>query len=249
VSDAAIAAAHDVLLVGGGLAGLRAAIAIAETNPRLDVAVVSKVYPMRSHSVSAEGGAAGVIAADDTIEEHIYDTISGSDWLGDQDAIEAFVNEAPRELLQLEHWGCPWSRRDDGRVAVRAFGGMKNMRTWFAADKTGFHMLHALFQTSLKYQPIKRYDEWFATRLIVADGRCQGVAALELRTGQVRAIAAKAVIICTGGAGRIFPFTTNAAIKSGDGMALAYRAGVPLKDMEFVQYHPTGLPGTGILIT
>ena len=142
---------HDVLLVGGGGAGLRAAIAIAETNPQLDVAVVSKVYPMRSHTVSAEGGAAGVIAADDTLDEHIYDTISGSDWLGDQDAIEAFVEEAPRELLQLEHWGCPWSRQPDGRVAVRAFGGMKKMRTWFAADKTGFHMLHTLFQTSLKY--------------------------------------------------------------------------------------------------
>src|SRR5207248_5689531 len=180
---------------------------------------------------------------------HAYDTISGSDWLGDQDVIEFFVNQAPRELLQLEHWGCPWNREPDGHIAVRPFGGMRKERTWFAADKSGFHMLHTLFQTSLKYNNIVRYDEWFATRLLVDDGRCQGVAAIELRTGQVRAISGKAVILCTGGAGRMFPFTTNAAIKAGDGMALAYRAGAPLKDMEFVQYHPTGLPGTGILIT
>src|SRR5262245_60044768 len=240
---------HDILIVGGGGAGLRAAIAIGEEDPRLSVGVISKVYPMRSHTVSAEGGAAAVIKPNDSLEAHIKDTITGADWLADQDAVEAFVHEAPPEMIQLEHWGCPWSRDPDGTVAVRPFGGMAIERTWFAADKTGFHMLHALFQTSLKYQPIQRYDEWFAARLIVADGRCQGVAALELRTGQVRAIAAKAVIICTGGAGRIFPFTTNAAIKAGDGMALAYRAGVPLKDMEFVQYHPTGLPGTGILIT
>jgi fumarate reductase flavoprotein subunit len=245
VSDAA----HDVLIVGGGGAGLRAAIAIAETNPRLDVAVISKVYPMRSHTVSAEGGAAGVIAADDSLDEHCYDTVSGSDWLGDQDAIEAFVREAPEELLQLEHWGCPWSRRPDGRVAVRAFGGMKKMRTWFAADKTGFHMLHSLFQTSLKYSEVKRYDEEFVTRLLVDDGRVHGVVAVGLMSGRIQAITAKAVILCTGGCGKVFPFTTNANINTGDGMALAYRAGAPLKDMEFVQYHPTGLPFTGILIT
>lgn len=249
MSDDLVVATHDVLLVGGGGAGLRAAIAIAETDPRLDVAVVSKVYPMRSHTVSAEGGAAGVIAEGDSLDEHIYDTISGSDWLGDQDSIEAFVHEAPRELLQLEHWGCPWSRQPDGRVAVRAFGGMKKRRTWFAADKTGFHMLHALFQTSLKYGEIARYDEWFVTRLLVDDGRVHGVVAVELRSGRIRAIAAKAVVLATGGCGKVFPFTTNANINTGDGMALAYRAGAPLKDMEFVQYHPTGLPFTGILIT
>jgi fumarate reductase flavoprotein subunit len=245
VSDAA----HDVLIVGGGGAGLRAAIALAETNPRLDVAVISKVYPMRSHTVSAEGGAAAVIAADDSLEEHCYDTVSGSDWLGDQDAIEAFVREAPEELLQLEHWGCPWSRRPDGRVAVRAFGGMKKKRTWFAADKTGFHMLHTLFQTSLQFSEVKRYDEEFVTRLLVDDGRVHGVVAIGLMTGRIQAITAKAVILCTGGCGKVFPFTTNANINTGDGMALAYRAGAPLKDMEFVQYHPTGLPFTGILIT
>jgi fumarate reductase flavoprotein subunit len=249
VSEGLVRAAHDVLIVGGGGAGLRAAIAIAETNPRLDVAVMSKVYPMRSHTVSAEGGAAGVIAEDDTLDEHCYDTVSGSDWLADQDAVEAFVREAPRELLQLEHWGCPWSRRADGHVAVRAFGGMKKMRTWFAADKTGFHMLHTLFQTTLKYDEVTRYDEVFVTRLLVDDGRVHGVVAVGLMTGRIQAVTAKAVILCTGGCGKVFPFTTNANINTGDGMSLAYRAGAPLKDMEFVQYHPTGLPFTGILIT
>ena len=244
-----MAATHDVLIVGGGGAGLRAAIAIAETNPRLRVAVLSKVYPMRSHTVSAEGGAAGVARADDSLDEHAYDTISGGDWMSDQDAVEAFVKEAPQELMRLEHWGCPWSRESDGHIAVRPFGGMKKMRTWFAADKTGFHLLHTLFQTSLKYTSVVRYDEWFATRLLVDDGRVQGVVAIELMSGKVEAITASAVIICTGGCGRVFPFTTNAAIKTGDGMALAYRAGAPLKDMEFIQYHPTGLPFTGILIT
>ncbi len=240
---------HDVLIVGGGGAGLRAAIAVAEADPKLKVAIVSKVYPMRSHTVSAEGGSAAVIAEDDSLEEHIYDTISGGDWLCDQDAVEMFVNEAPNELLRLEHWGCPWSRRDNGRVNVRPFGGMKKKRTWFAADKTGFHMLHTLFQTSLKYSSVTRYDEWFATRLLVDDGRVQGVVAMDLASGSIEAITAKAVIICTGGCGKVFPFTTNANIKNGDGMAMAFRAGAPLKDMEFVQYHPTGLPFTGILIT
>lgn len=240
---------HDVLLIGGGGAGLRAAIAVAETNPNLSVAVVSKVYPMRSHTVSAEGGAAGVIRSGDSLDEHAYDTISGGDWLSDQDAVEAFVKEAPQELLRLEHWGCPWNREPDGHVAVRPFGGMKKERTWFAADKTGFHMLHTLFQTSLKYKAVTRYDEYFATKLLSDDGRVQGVVAIELSTGKIQAICAKAVVVCTGGCGRVFPFTTNAAIKTGDGMALAYRAGAPLKDMEFVQYHPTGLPFTGILIT
>ncbi|MBV8550188.1 MAG: fumarate reductase (quinol) flavoprotein subunit [Acidobacteriaceae bacterium] len=240
---------HDVLLVGGGGAGLRAAIAISEADAGLSVAIVSKVYPMRSHTVSAEGGAAGVIHPDDSLEEHIYDTISGGDWLCDQDAVETFVKEAPEELLRLEHWGCPWSRQEDGHIAVRPFGGMKKTRTWFAADKTGFHLLHTLFQTSLKFSAITRYDEYFVTRLLINDGCVQGVVAIELATGRIQAIIAKAVILCTGGCGRVFRFTTNASIKTGDGMALAYRAGAPLKDMEFVQYHPTGLPFTGILIT
>ncbi len=243
------ASSHDVLLIGGGAAGLRAAIAAAEINPKLNIAVVSKVYPMRSHTVSAEGGAAGVAKPDDSLDEHAYDTVSGGDWLSDQDAVEAFVAEAPQELAQLERWGCPWNRESDGHIAVRAFGGMKKMRTWFAADKTGFHMLHTLFQTTMKYQPISRYDEWFVTKLLVDDGVVRGVVAIELMSGRIQAILAKAVILCTGGCGRVFPFTTNANIKSGDGMALAFRSGAPLKDMEFVQYHPTGLPFTGILIT
>ena len=241
---------HDVIIIGGGGAGLRASIAIAQENPDFSVACVSKVYPMRSHTVTAEGGAAAKIKPNDSLEDHIYDTISGADWLADQDAVEYFVNEAPTEMIQLEHWGCPWSRDPDGSVAVRPFGGMKIERTWFAADKTGFHMLHSLFQTTLKYGNIVRYDEHFATKLLIDDqGRCRGCAAIELRTGMVKAILGKSVIICTGGAGRVFPFTTNGSIKTGDGMAMAYRAGVALKDMEFIQYHPTGLPGTGILIT
>src|SRR6266487_3955825 len=240
---------HDVLIIGGGGAGLRAAIAAAEESGRLSIAVLSKVYPMRSHTVSAEGGTAAAMRDNDSLDTHAKDTIFGSDFLADQDVVEAFVKEAPGQVIQLEHWGCPWSRDPDGRVSVRPFGGMTVDRTLYAADKTGFHMLHALFQTSLKYDNIVRYDEWFATSLLVEDGRVCGVAAINVHDGTVSAITAKAVIICAGGGGRVFPFTTNAAIKTGDGMALAYRAGAPLKDMEFVQYHPTGLPFTGILIT
>jgi len=240
---------HDIVIIGAGGAGLRAAIEIASESPELKVALISKVYPMRSHTVAAEGGAAGVAKDEDNFEHHFNDTVSGGDWLCDQDAVEFFVEQAPKELAQMENWGCPWSRTEEGKVAVRPFGGMKVERTWYAADKTGFHMLHTLFQTSLKYPGIERFDEYYSTELITEDGRCHGVTALNMRSGQMVYFRANAVIIATGGAGRIFPFTTNGAIKTGDGMAMAYRAGVPLKDMEFVQYHPTGLPGTGILIT
>jgi len=239
----------DVVIVGAGGAGLRASIAIAESNPDLEIALISKVYPMRSHTCAAEGGAAGVKRSDDSLEMHFDDTVSGGDWLCDQDVVEYFVEQAPRELVQLEHWGCPWSREDDGSVAVRPFGGMKKKRTWYAADKSGFHILHTLFQTSLQYPSIKRYDEFFALDLLHEDGCAQGVVAMEMRSGLFFRFSAKSVIMASGGAGKIFPFTTNGAIKTGDGMAMAYRAGVPLKDMEFVQYHPTGLPGTGILLT
>jgi fumarate reductase flavoprotein subunit len=240
---------HDIVIVGGGAAGLRAAIAATEIDPDASIALVSKVYPMRSHTVSAEGGAAAVAREDDSFEMHGYDTVKGSDFLGDQDVIKYFVEQAPRELTLLEHWGCPWSRNEDGSVATRAFGGMSTKRTWYATDKVGFHMLHALFQHSLRFDNIVRYDEHFATKLLVDEGAVRGVAALDIRTGVVRVVLGRAVIMATGGAGKIFPFTTNGNIKTGDGMALAYRAGVALKDMEFIQYHPTGLPGTGILIT
>ncbi len=239
----------DVAIVGAGGGGLRAAIAIAEKNPELEIALISKVYPMRSHTVAAEGGAAGVVRDDDSLENHFHDTVSGGDWLCEQDVVEYFVENATKELVQMEHWGCPWSRKQDGHVNVRAFGGMKITRTWFAADKTGFHMLHTLFQTSIKYPSIKRFDEHFVLDLLVHDGRVQGVVCFDIQNGVTRLIQAKSVIIATGGGSRVYRFNTNGGIVTGDGMALAYRHGVPLRDMEFVQYHPTGLPGCGILMT
>jgi fumarate reductase flavoprotein subunit len=240
---------YDVLVVGGGLAGIRAAIAAVETNPRVKVGMVSKVYPMRSHTVSAEGGAAAVMRPEDSYETHAFDTIKGSDYLADQDVVEAFVREAPLEVIQMEHWGCPWSRDPDGKISVRPFGGMTTWRTCFAADKSGFHMLHSLFQTSLKYEQIVRHDEAFVTKLLIEDSRCVGVVALDMKSGRIDAITARSVILATGGLGRVYAFTTNGNICTGDGMALAYRAGAGLKDMEMVQFHPTGLPFTGILIT
>src|SRR4249920_2018834 len=227
----------DVVIVGAGGAGLRAAIAVAEADPTLTVALVSKVYPMRSHTVAAEGGAAAVTQPHDSLEHHFNDTVSGGDWLCEQDVVDYFVAQAHREMVQMEHWGCPWSRTADGHANVRAFGGMKVERTWFAADKTGFHMLHTLFQTSIKYPGIKRFDEHFCVDLVVEDGRVQGVVAIDIASGSFTLIQARAVIIASGG------------IVTGDGMALAYRHGVPLRDMEFVQYHPTCMPGTGLLFT
>ncbi|HYS74218.1 MAG TPA: succinate dehydrogenase/fumarate reductase flavoprotein subunit [Thermoplasmata archaeon] len=240
---------YDIIVVGGGAAGLRAAIAAAEENSDLSIALVSKVYPMRSHTVSAEGGTAAAMRDYDSFELHATDTIKGSDFLADQDAVEFFVAKCPEEIIRLEHWGCPWSRDPDGRVSQRAFGGMSVKRTVFAADKVGFHILHTLFQTSMKFPQIERFDEYFVTSLIVDGGACVGVTAIDLRGGRMVAIGAKATILATGGCGRVYEFTTNGFIKTGDGMALAYRAGVPLKDMEMVQFHPTCLPGTGILIT
>jgi fumarate reductase flavoprotein subunit len=240
---------YDVLIVGGGGAGLRAAIAAAEVDPSLKILIVSKVYPMRSHTVSAEGGAAAVLRPEDSWETHAFDTIKGSDYIADQFVVETFVREAPIEVIQLEHWGCPWSRDPDGKISARPFGGMTTWRTCFAADKTGFHMLHTLFQTSLKFDSIERLDESFVTSLLVEDGRCVGIVALNQRSGSMSAVRAKTVIMTTGGNGRVYAFSTNGQICTGDGMALAYRAGVPLKDMEMVQFHPTGLPSTGILIT
>ncbi|MGB8694681.1 MAG: fumarate reductase (quinol) flavoprotein subunit [Steroidobacteraceae bacterium] len=239
----------DVAIVGAGGAGLRAAIAVAAADPSLTVALISKVYPMRSHTVAAEGGAAAVTLAHDSLEHHFNDTVSGGDWLCEQDVVDYFVAHAHEELVQMEHWGCPWSRSDDGHANVRAFGGMKIERTWFAADKTGFHMLHTLFQTSMKYPSIRRFDEHFCVDLVVEDGRAQGVVTIGIASGEFQLIQAKAVIIATGGAGRVFRENTNGGIVTGDGMALAYRHGVPLRDLEFMQYHPTCMPRTGLLFT
>lgn len=239
----------DVIIIGAGGGGLRSAIAIAEKYPELNVSLISKVYPMRSHTVAAEGGAAAVAQAHDTLENHFDDTVSGGDWLCDQEVVDYFVSHSTDEMIRLENWGCPWSRREDGSPNVRAFGGMKIERTWFAADKTGFHILHTLFQTSLQFPSIHRFDEYFCVELLVEDGQCKGVVAVEIKTGIAKAFVANAVIMATGGAGRVYQFNTNGGIVTGDGMAMAYRKGVALRDMEFVQYHPTGLPSSGILMT
>ena len=239
----------DVVIVGGGGAGLRAAIAAAERDPSLRIALVSKVVPMRSHTVAAEGGAAGVVRGDDSLENHFDDTVSGGDWLCEQDVVDYFVAHCTDELVQLERWGCPWSRKEDGHINVRFFGGMKVQRTWFAADKSGFHILHTLFQTSLRLPSIRRYDEFFCADLMVEDGKVRGVLAIEITTGEFFLFEAPAVVMATGGAGRIYRQNTNAGIVTGEGMGMAYRHGVALRDMEFMQWHPTALPGTGILIT
>lgn len=243
----------DIVIVGGGGAGLRTAIAAAEKaraqGIQQRIGLVSKIYPMRSHTVAAEGGAAAVTSEEDTLKAHFNDTVSGGDWLCEQGVVDYFVNNAHRELAQLERWGCPWSRKDNGDIQVRRFGGMKTARTWFAADKSGFHILHTLFQTSLKYPEIVRLDEYFALDLAVEDNKAHGVVAICTATGELTKLAAKAVVLATGGAGRLFRFNTNAGTVTGDGMAMAYHHGVALRDMEFVQYHPTGLPGSGVLIT
>jgi len=238
-----------VAIIGAGGSGLRAAIEIAENHPKLDIALISKVYPMRSHTVAAEGGAAGVAQDHDSLDNHFNDTVSGGDWLCEQDVVEYFVENAAKQLTQLEHWGCPWSRKPDGSINVRAFGGMKIERTWFAADKSGFHILHTLFQTSIQHPKITRFDEHFCLDLIVEDSKIQGVVILDIAEGEAKLIQAKSVVMATGGAGRVYSYNTNGGIVTGDGMSLAYRHGIALRDMEFVQYHPTGLPGSGILMT
>ncbi|WP_323644474.1 fumarate reductase (quinol) flavoprotein subunit [Pectobacterium versatile] len=239
----------DLAIIGAGGAGLRAAIAAAEANPQLKIALISKVYPMRSHTVAAEGGSAAVTQEHDSFDYHFNDTVSGGDWLCEQDVVEHFVKRCPEEMIQLEQWGCPWSRKPDGSVNVRRFGGMKIERTWFAADKTGFHMLHTLFQTSLKYLQIQRFDEHFVLDVLVDDGQARGLVAINMMEGSLIQIRANAVVLATGGAGRVYRYNTNGGIVTGDGMGMAFRHGVPLRDMEFVQYHPTGLPGSGILMT
>jgi succinate dehydrogenase / fumarate reductase flavoprotein subunit len=236
---------HDILIIGAGLAGMRAAVA---ASPDLDVAVMSKVHPVRSHSVAAQGGINAALGEDDSWEAHAYDTTKGGLYLGDQDAIEAMCREAPEDILDLERLGVIFSRNEEGRIAQRPFGGAGFPRTCYAADRTGHAILHAMYEQLLKRR-IAVYEEWYVTTLIVEEGVCRGVVAWDLIRGGLHAIRAKAVILATGGSGRVFLTSTNAVINTGDGMALAYRAGAPLADMEFVQFHPTTLKGTGILIT
>ncbi len=237
--------AHDVLIVGAGLAGMRAAIAVPA---HLSVGVLSKVHPVRSHSVAAEGGINAAIRPDDSWQSHMYDTVKGSDWLGDQDAIEILCREAPDDILALERMGALFSRDAEGNIAQRNFGGLGFPRTCYVADRTGHALLHLLYEQLLR-RAVQIYEEWYVTALIVENGVCHGVVALHLLTGALASIRAKAVVLATGGLGRVYRVSTNGLINTGDGMALAYRAGVPLQDMEFVQFHPTTLKETGILIT
>jgi len=243
---------HDVLILGSGLAGLRAALeTVRQGRGDLDVAVLAKVQLMRAHSVCAEGGTAAVLYPEngDSLELHAWDTVRGSDFLADQDVVNRFVERAREEILQLEHWGLPWSRRPDGRLEQRAFGGHGFARATFASDRTGFYEMHTLYDTLQQHGSISRYDEWVATRLIVRDHVMAGVTAWDMTTGELALVQAKALIIATGGFCRLYDFTTYSHHVTGDGLALAYRAGLPLKDLEFVQFHPTGLVPSGILIT
>lgn len=236
---------HDLLIVGAGLAGMRAALAAPA---HLDVALISKVHPVRSHSVAAQGGINAALGENDSWEAHAFDTAKGGLYLGDQDAIEAMCREAPEDILELERRGVIFSRDAQGRIAQRPFGGAGFPRTCYAADRTGHALLHALYEQILKRR-IVVYEEWYVTSLVVEEGVCRGVIAWDLLRGGLQQIQARAVILATGGSGRVFLTSTNAVINTGDGMALAYRAGVPLMDMEFVQFHPTTLRETGILIT
>ncbi len=241
---------HDIIVLGSGIAGLRAAIEAAQ-NPGLDVAIISKVQLMRSHSVCAEGGTAAVIQPDegDSIELHAWDTVRGADFLCDQDVVMRFVEEIPKEIILLDHWGIPWSRRPDGRIAQRPFGGHSYNRATFAADKTGFFEMQTLYDTLQKFNNVSRYDECYVTSILIKDNLFHGVTVWDLTSGEFFFIQGKALIIATGGACRMFSFTTYSLTATGDGIAMAYRAGLPLKDTEFVQFHPTGLVPSGILIT
>jgi succinate dehydrogenase / fumarate reductase flavoprotein subunit len=241
-----------MLIIGTGLAGLRAAISAAMTNHKLDIGVISKVQVMRSHSVSAEGGTAAVLFSDegDNIESHIYDTIRGSDFLCDQDVAERLAHEIPDEIYQMDKWGMPWSRRDDGRIDQRKFGGYSFPRATYAQDKVGFYEMQTLYDTCLKFDNIHFYNEWYCTS-ILDDGNnnFSGVTAIEMKSGNFNVFDSASGIIATGGAGRLYSFSTYAYSSTPDGLDMGYRAGLALKDMEFVQFHPTGILPSGILIT
>jgi succinate dehydrogenase / fumarate reductase flavoprotein subunit len=241
---------HDVIIIGAGLAGLRAAIGVSGKS---DIAVLTKVHPVRSHSIAAQGGMNAALAnvegsKDDSTDRHAFDTIKGSDYLADQPAVKIMCEEAPKVVYELEHFGCPWSRLEDGRIAQRPFGGAGYPRCCYAADRSGHMVLHTLYEKAVELG-IKVYEEWLAISLAVENERIHGVVAIELSTGRVEAFAAKAVVIATGGYGRIFSRSSNALINTGTGIALAYEAGVPVEDMEFVQFHPTTLYGTNILMS
>ncbi|RDJ32323.1 MAG: succinate dehydrogenase/fumarate reductase flavoprotein subunit [Crenarchaeota archaeon] len=242
---------YDLIICGSGLAGLRAGISAAQKSPDIKIAMVSKVQVMRSHSVSAEGGTAAVLFEEegDSIESHIYDTVKGSDFLADQDVAERLCREMPKQVYQLEHWGMPWSRRKDGRIDQRAFGGYSFPRATYASDKVGFFEMQTLYDTCQRFDNIEYLNEWFATSIIHDGQRFLGITAIDLKSGTFYSIKAKALIIATGGAGRLYSFSTYAHSSTPDGLDMAFRAGMALKDMEFVQFHPTGILPSGILIT
>jgi len=244
---------HDLIILGTGLAGLRAALEAAQQSKgNLDIALVSKLQLMRAHSVAAEGGTAAVMRQDkgDSYELHAWDTVKGSDFLADQDVVDFFVHEMPKEILHLDHWGIPWSRTEDGHIAQRPFGGHTYPRAVFAADKTGHLEMQTLYDTLMKHtKKINRYDEGFVTSILIENNRFAGLTMIDMINGRFVLIRGKALILATGGAGQIFGFTTYSETVTGDGLAMAYRAGLTLKDMEFIQFHPTGLIPSGILMT
>ncbi len=242
---------HDVIIIGGGLAGCRAALEIARTEPKLNVAVVAKTHPIRSHSVAAQGGMAAALKnvdATDSWEAHAFDTVKGSDYLADQDAVEILTREAPDVVIDLEHMGVLFSRLTDGRIAQRAFGGHSHNRTCYAADKTGHAILHELVN-NLRRHGVNIYEEWYVMRLILEEGQAKGVVMYHILDGQIEVVRAKAVMFATGGYGRVYNTTSNDYASTGDGLAMTALAGLPLEDMEFVQFHPTGLYPVGVLIS
>ena len=243
---------HDVLILGAGLAGLRAAVEIARrSHGEIDIGIVSKVQLMRAHSVCAEGGTAAMLRTDegDSFELHAWDTVKGADFLADQDVVERFVHASPEEIMLLDHWGIPWTRDQDGRIDQRPFGGHSYPRATLAADKTGFFEMQTLYDTLLQYKNFSRYDEFFVTDLLVEEDQFAGLVGIDAANGELVTLQGKALLIASGGAGTLYGFTTYSQSVTGDGLAMAYRAGLPLEDMEFIQFHPTGLVPSGILMT